>query len=222
MADTQAPTVPVNLTAAAVSSSQINLTWTVSTDNVGVTGYRIYRCTGSGCTSSTQISTSAVNSYSNTGLTANTTYVYRVAAYDAAGNVSGQSSSASATTQAAQSTKFAIGDRVQVIANLQVRSTPSIYSTSLGTQKKQAKGTVVGGPQYADGYWWWNINYDKGADGWSAENYLTKITVASLGASAATNTASVLLGDGELIRYLQEQLDSAKKTLEALMQQLTQ
>src|SRR3989338_1194728 len=41
--DTQAPTVPTNLTATAVSSSQINLSWTASTDNVAVTGYKIYR-----------------------------------------------------------------------------------------------------------------------------------------------------------------------------------
>jgi chitodextrinase len=96
--DTQAPTVPTNLGANAVSSSQINLSWTASTDDVWVAGYRIYRCQGSGCTPTTQIATSGTNSYSNTGLSATTTYVYRVAAYDAAGNVSAQSSSASATT----------------------------------------------------------------------------------------------------------------------------
>jgi len=98
--DTQSPTAPMNLSALAVSSSQINLSWTASTDNTGVIGYRIYRCQGVSCTPSTQISTSGTNSYSDIGLTANTAYVYRVAAYDAAGNVSDQSSSASATTQA--------------------------------------------------------------------------------------------------------------------------
>ncbi len=96
--DSQAPTVPTNLTATAVSSGQINLAWTASTDNVGVTGYRIYRCIGSGCTPSTQIATVAGTTYSDTGLTANTIYVYRVVAFDAIGNVSTQSSSASATT----------------------------------------------------------------------------------------------------------------------------
>ena len=96
--DTQAPTVPTGLSAQAISSSQINLSWTASTDNVGVTGYRIYRCLGSNCTPSTQIATSTTNSYSNTGLSASTAYTYRVSAYDAAGNVSSQSSSASATT----------------------------------------------------------------------------------------------------------------------------
>jgi len=90
--DTEAPTVPQNLTATAVSSSQINLSWTASTDNVGVTAYRIYR-------GSTQIATVSNTTYNNVGLTANTTYTYTVLAYDAAGNPSGQSAPASATTQ---------------------------------------------------------------------------------------------------------------------------
>jgi hypothetical protein len=42
-ADTQPPTAPSNLTATAISGSQINLSWTASTDNVGVTGYRVER-----------------------------------------------------------------------------------------------------------------------------------------------------------------------------------
>ena len=48
--DTQPPTAPSNPTATAASSSQINLSWTASTDNVGVTGYYIERCQGAGCT----------------------------------------------------------------------------------------------------------------------------------------------------------------------------
>jgi chitodextrinase len=77
--DTQAPTVPTNLSATAISSSGINLSWTASTDNVGVTGYTIYR-------GGVQVGTSATNSYSDTGLTASTQYTYTVDAYDAAGN----------------------------------------------------------------------------------------------------------------------------------------
>src|SRR6185312_11920897 len=49
--DTQAPTAPSGLGATAVSPSQINLSWTASTDNVGVTSYLIERCTGAGCSS---------------------------------------------------------------------------------------------------------------------------------------------------------------------------
>lgn len=91
--DTTPPSVPPGLSASAVSSSQINLTWTASTDNVGVTGYKVYR-------NGTQIGTTAGTSYSDTGLSVSTTYSYTVAAYDAAGNTSAQSGSVSATTLA--------------------------------------------------------------------------------------------------------------------------
>ncbi len=102
--DTVPPSIPANLSSIAVSATQINLSWTVSTDNVGVTGYRIYRCSGANCAPTIQIATSTTNSYSNTGLTASTIYAYSVSAYDAAGNVSNQSSSASATTQSVADT----------------------------------------------------------------------------------------------------------------------
>ncbi|MEK7382177.1 MAG: fibronectin type III domain-containing protein, partial [Elusimicrobiota bacterium] len=92
--DTVAPSVPTGLTASAVSASRINLTWNASTDNVGVTGYRIFR-------GGSQIAATVSASYSNTGLSASTAYSYTVAAHDAAGNVSAQSAAASATTQAA-------------------------------------------------------------------------------------------------------------------------
>ncbi len=90
--DTTPPTTPSGLSATAVSTSGINLSWTASTDAVGVTGYKIYR-------GGVQIGTSATNSYSDTGLAASTLYSYTVSAYDAAGNNSAPSGSASATTQ---------------------------------------------------------------------------------------------------------------------------
>jgi len=97
-ADTIAPSTPTGLLASAVSSSQINLSWTASTDNVGVTGYRVYRA---GALITTL---GAVTAYQNTGLSASTSYSYTVQAIDAAGNASAQSTSASATTQAAPDT----------------------------------------------------------------------------------------------------------------------
>jgi chitodextrinase len=92
--DTTSPSIPAGLTATALSSSQINLAWIASTDpDSAVAGYKIFR-------GGTQIATSASTSYSNTGLSPSTAYTYTVSGYDAAGNVSAQSASASATTQA--------------------------------------------------------------------------------------------------------------------------
>ena len=100
--DTQPPTAPGNLTATAVSGTQINLSWTASTDNVGVTGYLVERCQGAGSTSFCQIGTTTgtTTTYNDTGLTAGTTYSYRVRATDAAGNLSPYSNVATATTPA--------------------------------------------------------------------------------------------------------------------------
>lgn len=97
--DTTAPTAPTNLAATVVSASQIDLSWTASTDAVGVTGYSVERCQGSGCSSFSQIATPSGTSYQDTGLSAGTSYSYRVRAIDAAGNLSGYSNVASATTQ---------------------------------------------------------------------------------------------------------------------------
>jgi fibronectin type III domain protein len=93
--DITAPSTPTDLTAAAVSSSQINLSWSASSDNVGITGYKVYR-------NGTQITTIAGTSYQNTGLSPSTTYTYTVVAYDAAGNVSAQSASATTPSTSGQ------------------------------------------------------------------------------------------------------------------------
>ena len=91
------PLAPSNLVASAVSKSQINLTWTDNSSNE--TGFRIERCKGSTCTNFALIATVGANvtSYSNTKLNANTTYRYRVYAYNTSGN-SGYSNIAAATT----------------------------------------------------------------------------------------------------------------------------
>ena len=89
------------LSATAVSASQIDLGWAASTDNTGVTGYRVERCQGAGCSDFVQVATPTGPVLNDTGLQAATSYSYRVRAADAAGNLSDYSSVESATTQAA-------------------------------------------------------------------------------------------------------------------------
>ena len=93
-----APTDPTGLTATAISSSQIDLAWTASTDTVGVYGYEVHKSTDN--VTFTWAGTNYTNSYSATGLTASTLYYFKVRAYDAAFSYSGFSNIASATTQA--------------------------------------------------------------------------------------------------------------------------
>jgi fibronectin type 3 domain-containing protein len=106
--DTQPPTAPGSLAATSPSSSQINLTWTAATDNVGVTGYYIERCQGAGCTLFFRVAVAMGLSYSDTGLSASTTYLYRVRATDAAGNLGPYTSIVSATTLTNGSPNFAL------------------------------------------------------------------------------------------------------------------
>jgi RHS repeat-associated protein len=99
-ADVYPPAAPTNLAAAATSATQINLSWTASTDNVAVTGYLLERCQGAGCSTFAQIATPATTSFTDTGLTGATSYSYRVRATDAAGNIGAYSNVATATTAA--------------------------------------------------------------------------------------------------------------------------
>jgi hypothetical protein len=91
------PAAPASLTATAASASQVNLAWTDNASNED--GFKIERCAGNNCTNFAQIGTVGVNvrTYSNTGLSKNTVYTYRVRAYNSFGN-SGYSNTSAART----------------------------------------------------------------------------------------------------------------------------
>ncbi|GAA3887047.1 hypothetical protein GCM10022381_31370 [Leifsonia kafniensis] len=99
--DTTAPSAPTGL-LTAVAGSSVTLSWTASTDNVGVTGYTVHRGASAGFTAddSTKIGAAAGTSYTDSGLAAGD-YFYKVIALDTAGNASAASASATATVQSA-------------------------------------------------------------------------------------------------------------------------
>src|SRR5262249_15120176 len=97
--DTQPPTVPGSLTVTGVNVTQINLSWTAATDNVGVKGYSVER-QDPGSSSFVQIGTTTGTTYNDTALTPNGAYTYRVRAADAAGNLSPYSNTATGITLA--------------------------------------------------------------------------------------------------------------------------
>lgn len=92
--DTTAPTSPTNLVASSITANSLQLTWTASTDNIGVTGYNIYM---NGTLKTSVTGTTAAIS----GLTSATTYSFYVIAKDLAGNVSISSATINATTATA-------------------------------------------------------------------------------------------------------------------------
>lgn len=89
--DTQAPSTPANLTTSNVTKNTIDLSWSAATDNIGVSGYDVYQ-------GNTVIGSVTTTTYQATGLSPDTAYTFRVKAKDAAGNQSGFSNTASATT----------------------------------------------------------------------------------------------------------------------------
>ncbi|WP_299902671.1 endonuclease [uncultured Aquimarina sp.] len=90
--DTESPSIPAALTASNITTTSAQLSWNASSDNVGVTGYDVYR-------NGSLLSSTSNTSYTVTALSPATTYTFAVRAKDAAGNVSGLSTSINVTTE---------------------------------------------------------------------------------------------------------------------------
>jgi hypothetical protein len=123
-----------------MSSSRIDLSWNATTDTggSGLAGYYVYR-------TSVQMGGTTLTSYSSTGLAANTQYFYTVAAYDNAGNVSGQSAPFYATTQ--------------------VAGTSGPWSKSLGSTTNDSGQAVAfdsSGNMYTTGYFSGTVDFGGG------------------------------------------------------------
>lgn len=138
--DTTAPSTPTGLTASGTTASSTNLSWTASTDNVGVTGYDVYM-NGSLKTSVTTASASI------TGLTASTSYSFYVIAKDAAGNNSTASSTTNVTTSASGGssiTELYLSEYLEGSSNnkaLEIaNATGASVSLSVYSIKKQTNG----------------------------------------------------------------------------------
>lgn len=139
IADTTAPSVPTGLIASSITQTGCSLSWTASTDNIGVTGYNIYQ----GTTLKTTVTgTSAAIS----GLTAGTTYSFSVKAKDAAGNLSASSTAINVTTTTATSsiTELYLSEYLEGSSNnkaLEItNATGASISLSAYSIKKQTNG----------------------------------------------------------------------------------
>ena len=94
VSDHKPPSRPARPTPDAITGHSVQLSWAASTDNIGVSGYQVFR-------DGALRGTTAATSYTDSGLVPRTSYSYRVAAYDAAGNVSAASPARSVTTRKA-------------------------------------------------------------------------------------------------------------------------
>jgi chitinase len=155
--DTTAPSAPTNLAVTATTSSTVSLSWGASSDNVGVTGYQVFRA-------GSNVATVTGTSYTDTGLAASTSYAYTVKARDAAGNVSAASNQVTGTTQASGGGgggKRLVGYFVEwgvYARNYQVKNIATSGSASKLTAIEYAFGNVTNGQcAIGDSY----ADYDK-------------------------------------------------------------
>jgi chitodextrinase/C1A family cysteine protease len=168
--DTEAPTAPTNLASSDVSSTSVMLSWSASTDNVGVSVYNVYQ-------DGTLLGTTANTSFSVSGLSASTTYSFYVTAEDASGNVSSASSSINVTTSETSTTYCASkGNNVQyewidlvelnTINNTSTASSGYTDYTNLSTDLKLGSSYTINfsagfsSSSYTE-FWYIWIDYDK-------------------------------------------------------------
>ena len=219
--DTSPPTAPGSLTAVAASPTRVNLGWSASTDNVGVTGYTITR-NGAALTTTS----GATTSFADTTVTPGTAYTYSVRATDAAGNLSPVSNPATVTTpsggstftftptddayvdQVAASTNFGAGSRI-VTDNSPVNDglmkftvatggcaiSSATLSLTVGTSTSDE--SAKGGDLHTTA----GTSWSEGTVTWASAPAANAATIASLGAVAlgATYTlvvTSAVTGDG--------------------------
>ncbi|WP_158088788.1 fibronectin type III domain-containing protein [Thermoactinospora rubra] len=132
--DTTPPSVPGNLRVTGTTSSSVSLAWDAATDNVGVTGYVVFR-------GSTEVATVTGTAYTDSGLSPSTSYTYTVRARDAAGNRSAASNAVTATTSGGQGVPGQPG----------APSVTGVTNSSISLSWGASSGTVSGYRVYEGG-----------------------------------------------------------------------
>ena len=129
--DTTAPTVPGGLRSTGTTTNSVSLSWNAATDDVGVTGYQVYR-------GGQLVATPTSTNYTDTGLTPATAYAYTVRAVDAAGNTSAASAAVTGTTQQGQ------GGGTTVDVSTSAELTAALSSAQPGQTIRLAAGEYRG------------------------------------------------------------------------------
>lgn len=163
--DLIAPSVPANVEIEYRSNSTARVSWDASTDNVGVTGYQVYK-------NGNVEGLSTGNLYKDL-TTFQTGDVLTVRATDAAGNWSSDSNPVNIPIL---STQFANGQTVSV--SVPSGQTATVYSappstSSNGNQTGGSQGTIQGSSVFWNGGYYWSVNFGSGPDGWVSQSQLT-------------------------------------------------
>ena len=182
--DSQPPSVP-GAPSVSVTASSVTLSWTGSTDNVGVSGYDIFRAPGSSGGAFTSVGTSPGTTFTNSGLSSNTTFRYQVRARDAAGNTSGFTASVVATTSGSTT-----DTQPPTVPGLPIASGVTASSVNLSWSSSTDNVAVTG----------YDVFRATGASGG---------TFASVGTSATGSFANTGLTANSIYRYQVRARDAA-------------
>ncbi|GAA3631345.1 GEVED domain-containing protein [Flavivirga jejuensis] len=189
--DTEAPTAPTNLTASNITDSGASLTWTASTDNVGVSGYDVYQ-------GASIIATVIGTAYEVSGLTANTNYDFTVVAKDVGGNISTASNVVSITTDSVVITYCTSASRNvndEYIGRVQLNTIDNSSGAQFYSDFTSQSTTLTKGSQYTITVTptWTSAIYDEGYSVWIDYNRNGDFTDAGeqVWTQAATTTTPV-------------------------------
>jgi fibronectin type 3 domain-containing protein len=214
--DGAAPTAPTGLSGAVVSTT-VNLTWTASSDNVGVTRYNVHRGTSSGFTPTTanRIAQPTGTSYSDIGL-APGTYYYKVTAQDAAGNVSGASNESAATipdstapsapgslTATLAGTTVSLGwtastDDVGVVRYNVHRGTSSGFTPTSANRIAQPTGTTYSDSPPTAGTYYYKVTAEDAAGNLSPSSNEVVVTVFDATPPTAPSSLTATASGGSI------------------------
>jgi chitinase len=184
--DTTPPSAPGSVHSTGVTASSVSLAWSASTDNVGVSGYDVFR-------GSTKVGTVTGTSFTNSGLSASTTYSYTVKAHDAAGNNSAASNAVSVTTSAsgggggdttppsAPGSLHSTGTTASSVSLAWSASTDNVGVTGYDVFRSSTKVGTVTGTSFTD----------SGLSASTTYSYTVKAHDAAGNNSAASNAVSV-------------------------------
>jgi hypothetical protein len=201
---TPIPTVTLSASPASITSGQsVTLSWN-STDATS--------CVGTGFNAAVPSGSVTVSPTSN-------------ATYSIECGGTGGLATASASVSVGTAPSMKVGARVVTSANLNVRNKANMNGGKIQcTQPAGSTGTISSGPSNAQGYTWWNVNFDTGCDGWAVSSYLAlslalgEQTTEVAGAEEV-NPGSQLAAANQVsaLQNIQEQLQALIEQIQALI-----
>ncbi|GAB2655953.1 discoidin domain-containing protein [Kribbella swartbergensis] len=145
--DTQPPSTPTGVRTTGVTATSVALTWTASTDNVGISGYDVLR-------NGAVVASTTTTQYNDSGLTANTSYTYTIRARDLAGNQSAPSDPVTVTTSPGGTGQFVLAAAGDIAAQCTPDDSACVHpkTARLVEAIKPAAVLTMGDNQYDDAH----------------------------------------------------------------------